>query len=298
MTSPAQLKYLDAIGIPVWVSRDLIIEVDKSIEIAPKSTANQSAFAQSSNDFSKQPSTNENNSALGILNSLDESSEKPVNSPVHAPKQNQSENRKPILDRVVEDSINKTKLVEETSSPSSLSAGTAVTLDDTNLLFKSSHQHVYASGSDNAEWMVIGHSPEPFNGIGQEPFASEPGELLNNMLRAVGINQPRSQAYLLNVIDVNKSLETDVEIQQKLKLELLAVIKKIKPKIVLLVGQIAAQNLLSLNDPLIIMRSKVHKISDSDIPCVVTYYPSYLLQKTSDKRKAWNDLKLAMSQIS
>ncbi len=154
------------------------------------------------------------------------------------------------------------------------------------------------SGSETADWMVIGHSPEPFNGIGQEPFAGEAGELLNNMLRAVGIEQPRTQAYLLNVVDINQSINTDVETQQKLKQDLLAVIDKVKPKIVLFVGQIAPQNLLNSSDPLIIMRSKVYKISDANIPCVVTYYPSYLLQKPTDKRKAWDDLKLAMSQLT
>ena len=46
------------------------------------------------------------------------------------------------------------------------------------------------------------------------------------------------------------------------------------------------------------MRSKVHTLINKDIPCVVTYYPSYLLQKPIDKRKAWNDLKLAMSLLS
>ena len=149
--------------------------------------------------------------------------------------------------------------------------------------------------------MIIGHSPEPFNGIGQEPFANDAGILLDNMLRAVGIEQPRRQAYLVNVFDINKSVESTTELQDKLNQELLAVIDKVQPKIILFVGQIAAQNLLDISDPLIIMRSKVHNISvsksDNKIPCIVTYYPNYLLQKPTDKRKAWDDLKLAMNQL-
>jgi len=74
-------------------------------------------------------------------------------------------------------------------------------------------------------------------------------------------------------------------------------INRVKPKVILLVGQIAAQNLLANKDPLIIMRSKVHQLSELNIPSIVTYYPSYLLHKPIDKRKVWEDLKLAMKQI-
>ena len=56
-------------------------------------------------------------------------------------------------------------------------------------------------------------------------------------------------------------------------------------------------NLLNNKEPLIIMRSKLHQLTADNLPCVVTYYPEYLLQKPTDKRKAWDDLKLAMSAL-
>jgi len=278
MTSPAQLKYLDAMGVPVWVSRDLIIEDNNTLELTP--------VALNPLIMDSLPSENSDNktnsSARNILDSLDAS---------YAKKRmrTKSEKTKMSLDEAVSKSVNSAKLTEDSVSP---------TLVSENLLFKSSQHYVYASGSETADWMVIGHSPEPFNGIGQEPFAGEAGELLNNMLRAVGIDQPRTDAYLLNVIDINQSANKDEEIQLKLKQDLLIIVEKVKPKIILFMGQIAPQNLLNSSDPLIIMRSKIHTISDSNFPCVVTYYPSYLLQKPTDKRKAWDDLKLAMSQLT
>ena len=287
MTSPAQLKYLDAMGIPVWVSRDLIIE--ESILLEPVSVTSRGEVSTG-----KQPSAlsgvQSNHSAQSILDSLEASSVRPS---VETTTQNQNKETKILLDDVVTDSVSRAKLTDDFTASS---APTEIQLNQ-NLLFQSSQHYVYASGSKTAQWMVIGHSPEPFNGIGQEPFAGEAGELLNNMLRAVGIEQPRTQAYLLNVVDGTQSIDTNEAVQQKLNQDLLSVISEVKPKILLFVGQIAAQNLLDSSDPLIIMRSKVHKLKGSDIPCVVTYYPSYLLQKPADKRKAWDDLKLAMSQL-
>ena len=291
MTSPAQLKYLDAMGIPVWVSRDLIVEESNSIEFVP-TLLNQPALKTQppSSLASPSPVNQTSSAAQNILNSLDDSS---VNSRTYSP--NVESNTS--IREVIAESVDNAKITSESGSESSATSSFA----NQNLLFKSLHHHVYACGSETADWMVVGHSPEPFNGIGQEPFADEAGELLNNMLRAVGIEQPRSQAYLLNVIDINQSANIDEEslIQTKLKLkqDLLSVIEKNKPKIILFVGQIAPQILLGSTDPLIIMRSKVHKINDNNIPCIVTYYPSYLLQKPTDKRKAWDDLKLAMSQL-
>jgi len=284
MTSPAQLKYLDAMGIPVWVSRDLIIEDYNEIELIPSPLNPQLATQQQT---VVQPVNKSNSSAQSILDSLEGNSTKTT-------ARTQNIDTITILNDSVAKSVNSAK---HTDKPSSVSPATPA-LANENLLFKSSHHHVYASGSETADWMVVGHSPEPFNGIGQEPFAGEAGDLLNNMLRAVGIEQPRIQAYLLNVVDINQSAVKDLETQQKLKQDLLAVIDKVKPKILLFVGQVAPQNLLNCSDPLIIMRSKVHNISDSNIPCVVTYYPSYLLQKPTDKRKAWDDLKLALSLLS
>ncbi len=75
-------------------------------------------------------------------------------------------------------------------------------------------------------------------------------------------------------------------------------IKEINPRIILVVGQIAAQNLLNTKEPLARLRTKTHHLPATDIPLVVTYYPSYLLSKPKDKRKAWGDLQLAMQLLT
>ena len=67
----------------------------------------------------------------------------------------------------------------------------------------------------------------------------------------------------------------------------------LKPKIMLAVGRIAAQNLLKTDAPLARLRQQVHCFGVARVPLVVTYHPAYLLRTPTDKRKAWEDLKFA-----
>jgi len=155
---------------------------------------------------------------------------------------------------------------------------------------------IYACGDLNADWMVIGESPDvSTNGLGQ-PYAGDTGVLLDNMLKAAGIIEPRRNAYLLNVLKISIE-EVNEDINTQLNNLLVEQIQQVKPKILLVVGQVAAQNLLRCKEPLVRLRGKVHSITNLQIPLVVTYYPSYLLSKPIDKRKAWDDLKLAMQFI-
>ena len=75
-------------------------------------------------------------------------------------------------------------------------------------------------------------------------------------------------------------------------------IKQVQPKIIVIVGQLAAQNVLQSDEPLARLRGKPYTLPESNTHVVVTYYPSYLLSKPMDKRKAWDDLKLAVSLIT
>jgi DNA polymerase len=67
----------------------------------------------------------------------------------------------------------------------------------------------------------------------------------------------------------------------------------LKPKIMLVVGRIAAQNILHTEESLGRLRNRVHAYGADRLPLVVTYHPAYLLRTPADKRKAWEDLKLA-----
>ena len=67
----------------------------------------------------------------------------------------------------------------------------------------------------------------------------------------------------------------------------------LQPRIILVVGRIAAQNLLRTDAPIGRLRGSLHHFGEAGIPLVVTYHPAYLLRSPAEKRKAWEDLKLA-----
>ena len=264
MTSPAQLKYLDALDIPIWVSRDLVVLESSSTETV-KTTA-ESNKQQPSAKLSGADSVDQ------ILQGLNQQANPAINTPAPAER------------------------TEPANSPARAVAP-ADTEKTENEVARTASHIVYACGSQQADWMVIGESPELNDSRLNQPYDGESGVLLSNMLRAVGLDNPRESAYLVNVIKSNMQAVDPASVSELNKF-LNDMINKVKPKIVLLVGQLAAQNLLESKEPLARLRGKPQKHAESGAGIIISYYPSYLLSKPMDKRKAWDDLKLAMKQIS
>jgi len=109
------------------------------------------------------------------------------------------------------------------------------------------------------------------------------------------INLDRQSAYIANIIKCRPSNNRDPrseEIDQCLGY-LQQQIALIRPKMILLVGRIAAQTLLESTQPIGKLRGKVYFYQPLEIPMVVTYHPAYLLRSPSEKHKSWQDLLLA-----
>ncbi len=154
-------------------------------------------------------------------------------------------------------------------------------------------QTVFGTGSQQAQWMIIGEAPgaeEDRKGI---PFVGKAGQLLNNMLAAVGV--ARESVYIANVLKCrppnNRDPKPEEVVQCRGYLE--RQIDLVTPRLILVVGRIAAQNLLQTQAPLARLRNQVHHDPVSGIPVIVTYHPAYLLRQPLDKRKAWQDLQFA-----
>jgi uracil-DNA glycosylase family 4 len=154
-------------------------------------------------------------------------------------------------------------------------------------------QTVFGVGNLHAEWLVVGEAPGAEEDRAGEPFVGRAGQLLNSMLRAIGL--AREDVYIANVLKcrpphnrdplASETAECLPFLEQQIAL--------LKPKIMLSVGRIAAQNLLRTDVSLGRLRQKVHAFGSTRVPLVVTYHPAYLLRTPMDKRKAWEDLKFA-----
>lgn len=160
-------------------------------------------------------------------------------------------------------------------------------------LHKSRTQTVFGVGNRHADWMIIGEAPGAEEDRRGEPFVGRAGKLLDEMLRAVGLD--RGTVFITNILKCrppgNRDPAADEAAACRDYLE--RQIELIKPRLVLAVGRIAAQQLLHTDSPLGRLRGRAHSLTSGQVPLVVTYHPAYLLRSPSQKRKVWEDLCLA-----
>ncbi|MFQ5634253.1 MAG: uracil-DNA glycosylase family protein [Gammaproteobacteria bacterium] len=160
-------------------------------------------------------------------------------------------------------------------------------------LHASRRQTVFGVGNRHADWMIIGEAPGADEDRQGEPFVGRAGRLLNGMLRAAGF--ARSDVYIANVLKCrppsnrNPSSDEAAACADYLRRQ----IELVSPKLILVVGRIAAQNLLQRDEPVGSLRGTVHRLDPAGVPVIVTYHPAYLLRSPEQKRKAWADLCLA-----
>jgi DNA polymerase len=153
-------------------------------------------------------------------------------------------------------------------------------------------QGVFGVGPKRADWLVIGEAPGAEEDRRGEPFVGAAGQLLDAMLRAIGLERA-TNVYIANVLKSRPPGNRDPKPEEVAAClpYLERQIELLRPKIMLAVGRIAAQNLLGTDAPLGRLRGQVHRFGDT--PLVVTYHPAYLLRTPAEKRKAWEDLKFA-----
>jgi uracil-DNA glycosylase len=156
---------------------------------------------------------------------------------------------------------------------------------------------VFGVGNRAADWMIIGEAPGAEEDRQGEPFVGRAGLLLNEMLRAIGLR--REDVYIANILKCRPPGNRDPRPEEAACCEpyLRRQVALVCPRIIVAIGRIAAQNLLKTERNVGELRGRVHRYADTGIPLVVTYHPAYLLRSPRDKRKAWQDLSLAMQVI-
>ena len=164
-------------------------------------------------------------------------------------------------------------------------------------LEKTRTQTVFGVGDRRAEWMVIGEAPGADEDARGEPFVGRAGQLLNSMLKAIGLE--RSQVYIANILKCRppNNREPRPEEAALCRSYLDRQIELIQPRLILAVGRVAAQNLMQTDTPIGRMRGRVYAYGARQVPVVVTYHPAYLLRSPGEKRKAWTDLQFAQEVL-
>ena len=154
-------------------------------------------------------------------------------------------------------------------------------------------QTVFGVGNRKASWMLIGEAPGQDEDLQGEPFVGKAGQLLNEMLRAIGLQ--REEVYIANMLKCRPPRNRDPETAEMAACRafLQAQIKLLQPKLIMAVGRIAAQNLLETQKSLTALRGHCYHLADT--PLVVIHHPAYLLRSPQEKAKTWEDLQFALS---
>lgn len=154
-------------------------------------------------------------------------------------------------------------------------------------------QAVFGVGNRQADWLIIGEAPGADEDRLGEPFVGRAGKLLDQMLFAIGLD--RKTAYIANILKCRPPNNRDPKPEEARCCEayLKNQIALIKPKVILAVGRVAAQNLLKTDERIGAMRGRKFEYDNTGVPVVVTYHPAYLLRSPMEKRKSWQDLLLA-----
>lgn len=156
-------------------------------------------------------------------------------------------------------------------------------------LCQARNKTVFGVGDENADWLCVGEAPGVEEDIKGEPFVGPAGKLLDNMLQAINLKRGKN-IYITNVVKCRPpgNRNPDPSEAQQCEPYLTRQIELIKPKLIIALGKVAAQNLLNTGATIASLRGKLHEYSG--IPLIVTYHPAYLLRIQTDKAKVWEDL--------
>lgn len=155
---------------------------------------------------------------------------------------------------------------------------------------------VFGSGDRQADWLIVGDAPGDNEDLQAEPFVGQAGQLLDNMLRALGLNR-RQQVYLTNALKCRPPGNRNPEPAEAATCEpyLRRQVELLQPRIILAMGRFAVQSLLQSSEPIGKLRGRVHRYQG--VPVIVTFHPAYLLRNLPEKARAWADLCLALEVL-
>jgi len=162
-------------------------------------------------------------------------------------------------------------------------------------------QTVFGVGHTSAHWMIVGEAPGEQEDRQGEPFVGKSGQLLDAMLRAIGLTRAPAdaarQVYIANTLKCRPPGNRNPEPEELAQCEpfLIRQVELVKPRIILAMGRFAVQSLLRSHEPIGKLRGRVHRYRG--VPLIVTYHPAYLLRNLEDKAKAWDDLCLAVETL-
>ena len=163
------------------------------------------------------------------------------------------------------------------------------------LAYAGRHKIVFGDGSPNARLMFVGEGPGADEDMQGLPFVGKAGQLLNNMIAAMGL--ARAEVYIANIVKCrppNNRVPEPVEANTCSQF-LLRQIDVVQPEVIVALGATAAMYLLGVKQSLSSLRGRWHSCRGAKL--AVTYHPAFLLRDPRQKVEAWKDLQMVMGQL-
>ncbi len=173
-------------------------------------------------------------------------------------------------------------------------------------LHKERNTIVFGVGNPHADLMFVGEGPGADEDAKGEPFVGRAGQLLNNMIKAMGLR--REDVYIANIVKCrppgNRQPERDE--CETCSPFLMRQIAAIKPRVMVALGATAAKNLLAINAPMSELRGRFYDFKPAGVRSdpawagarlAVTYHPAFLLRDPRQKGEAWKDLQMVMKYL-
>lgn len=261
-------RYLKAMGIPLWIPKDLAMDEDTAPSL-------EASVALVTETLEPLPPVSKPSSSSRTISELFEPAKPKLIPPANP--------AKPVI----------ASHAPNCSQLTWLDLEAAVAACKCCELHKTRTQTVFGTGHQQARCMIIGEAPGAEEDRQGLPFVGKSGKLLTNMLASIQI--AREAIYIANILKCRPPNNRDPKPEEAAACRgyLERQIALIQPALIVVVGRIAAHNLLQTTTPLGRLRGSVHILPNSTVPVIVTYHPAYLLRQPAEKRRAWQDLQLA-----
>ena len=154
---------------------------------------------------------------------------------------------------------------------------------------------VFGDGSPRARLMFVGEGPGADEDASGVPFVGKAGQLLNNMIGAMGLK--REEVYIANIVKCRPPANRAPEPVEAGTCSqfLVRQIDIVQPEVIVALGATAATYLLGVKQTLASLRGEWHSARGAKV--AVTYHPAFLLRDPRQKGEAWKDLQRVMVEL-
>ena len=163
------------------------------------------------------------------------------------------------------------------------------------LAYAGRHTVVFGDGDPNAQLMFVGEGPGADEDASGLPFVGKAGQLLNNMIGAMGLQ--REGVYIANIVKCRPPGNRVPEFVEATTCSqfLLRQIDIVRPQVIVALGATAATYVLGVRESLSSLRGQWFECRGAKV--AVTYHPAFLLRDPRQKSEAWKDLQRVMAEL-